>query len=394
MMKKIKIEELKPGMKFTRAVYITPTNMLVGPDMPIKNNDLERLKRWGIKEVETSGEVYETVSVDHKMDEDEKADFKDKLINQYKQLHKIKTKFRSRYEDSVEIIKKMVQDVRRKKLINNMKIYNISTDLITEINTNPHIFIYFASKESDEKEYLAYHLLNTAIFSILIGHLNKVEPKNLINLAVGSLLYDIGMTKIPQAIMLKTDKLTSRELNIIKLHTIYGYKILVKDSNFPSEIAAIALQHHEQFDGNGYPRKLKSNQIDLFSRIVGIADTFEAMTKKRIYRSEFISYEAMKNLLGQSKNKFDPKLLKTFLSNMSIYPITSLVKLNTNSIGMVIGAYKDKPLRPIIKIIIDEFGDRVPVDEERFVDLTKMPDLYIINAVDESHYKINLFDYI
>jgi len=392
-MNKIKVDDLQPGMKFTRAVYITPTNMLVGPDMPLKSKDIDRLKRWGIKEVETSGEVYETEVVELTSEEKE-VEYKDKLIEQYKQLHKIKHKFLIRYEDSADAITKMVQDVRRKKLINNMKIYNIATDMITEVTTNAPIFIYLASKMSNDQEYLSYHLLNASIFSILIGHLNKVPPKKIINLAVGSLLYDIGMAKIPQAIILKKEKLNIKELNFIKLHTIYGYKILVKDSNFPSEIASIALQHHEQFDGNGYPRKLRNEQIDLFSRIVAIADTFEAMTKKRTYRTEFLSYEAMKNLLGQSKNKFDPKLLRTFLANMSIYPIASLVKLNTNAIGLVIGAYEDKPLRPIIKIIIDEFNDKVPEEESRFVDLTKTPDLYITNAVDERQYQLNLFDYI
>lgn len=394
MMKKIKIEDLKPGMKFTRAVYITPTNMLVGPDMPIKEKDIERLKRWGIKDVETSGDISEVSHIDYGTDAKEENTYKEKLIGKYKQLHKIKNKFKVRYEEAVDVMQKMIQDVRRKKLVNNMKVYNISTDLITDVTTNPHIFIYFASKLSEEKEYLSFHLVNAAIFSILIGHLNKVEPKRLINLAVGSLLYDIGMVKIPQSILLKKEKLDTKELNLIKLHTVYGYKILMKDSNFPAEIAAIALQHHEQFDGNGYPRKLRSEQIDLFSRIVAIADTFEAMTKKRTYRSEFLSYEAMKNILGQSKNKFDPKLLRSFLANMSIYPIGSLVKLNTNAIGLVIGAYNDKPLRPILKIVIDEFEDLVPEDENRITDLTQTPDLYITNAIDESKYKINVFDFI
>lgn len=400
-MKKIKIDELKPGMKFTRAVYITPANMLVGPDMPLKGKDIERLKRWGIKEVETSGEIYQSpTNIDYSFDEKEqekdreKEDFNKKLINQYKQLHKIKNKFKIRYKESLEVVKRVIIDVQRKKLINNMQIYNVSTDLITDVTLNPHIFIYLASKMSEETDYLAYHLINSAIFSILIGHLNKIEPKKMINLAVSALMYDIGMIKIPRSIIMKTDKLTYKELNFIKLHTIYGYKILVKDSNFPSEIAAVALQHHEQFDGNGYPRKLMSNQIDIFSRIVGIADTFEAMTKKRSYRSEFLSYEAMKNILGQSKNKFDPKLLRSFLSNMSIYPIASLVKLNTNAIGMVIGAYDNKPLRPIIKIIIDEFDDKMSKDDNRFIDLTKTPDIYITSAVDENQYSIKLFDYI
>ncbi|MBU1076477.1 MAG: DUF3391 domain-containing protein, partial [Spirochaetes bacterium] len=172
MMNKIKVDDLQPGMKFTRAVYITPTNMLVGPDMPLKSKDIDRLKRWGIKEVETSGEVYETEVVELTSEEKE-VEYKDKLIEQYKQLHKIKHKFLIRYEDSADAITKMVQDVRRKKLINNMKIYNIATDMITEVTTNAPIFIYLASKMSNDQEYLSYHLLNASIFSILIGHLNK-----------------------------------------------------------------------------------------------------------------------------------------------------------------------------------------------------------------------------
>ncbi len=392
-MKKIKVIDLKPGMKFTHAVYITPTNMLTGPETPVKSEDIERLKRWGIKEVETSGEIIE--GVDYSFDEKKKEMHSDSdLVREYKKLHKIKHKIMIHYQDSIDELNKIISDVKNDRHINNMKIFNISTDLISEVISNSPIFIYLASKISDKNDYLANHLLNTAIFSIIIGHLVEIGSKNLINLAASGLVFDIGMAKIPQSILRKTEKLEPKELNIIKLHTIYGYKLLIKDSNFPSEIAAVALQHHEQFDGNGYPRKLKNDQIDLFSRIISIADTFEAMTKKRSYRSEFLSYEAMKNILNQSKHKFDPKLIRIFLSNMSIYPLASLVKLNTNAVGMVIGANKDKPLRPVIKIIIDEFGDKVSQDEDKFFDLIKVPDLFITSAVDESEYNIDIFSLI
>lgn len=396
MMKKIKIDELKPGVKFTRAVYITPTNMLVGPNTPVKNSDIERLKKWGIKEVETAGDMIEpATSVDYyTLHDGEETNFKEKIIDEYKKLHKSKGKFKQQYDNAIEVLRSNINGVKSKKLINEIKIFNIASELISDITSNIHIYIYLASKISDDKEYLNFHQLNVAIFSIIIGHLIKTEPKKLINLAVGALLHDIGMIKVPKAILEKKEKLSPSEFNFIKLHPVYGYKILTKDSNFSSDIAMVALQHHEQFDGNGYPRKLKTDQIDIFSKIVAIADTFDAMTKKRSYRNEFLSYEAMKNLLGQSKNKFDPNLLRVFLSNMSIYPVASLVKLNTNAIGMVIGTYPNKPLRPIIKVVIDEFGDRVPENEERFLDLLETQDIYIVAPVDENQYEIKIFELI
>lgn len=396
MMKKIKLEELKPGVKFTRAVYITPTNMLVGPNTPVKNTDIDRLKKWGIKEVETAGEMIEPAkSVDYyTFHEGEDVHFKEKIIEEYKKLHKSKGKFKQQYDSSIDVLRSNISGVRNKKLINEIKIFNIASDLISDIISNIHIYIYLASKISDDKDYLTYHQLNVAILSVIIGYLIKTEPKKLINLCVGALLHDIGMIKVPKAILEKKDKLTPSEFNFIKLHPVYGYKTLTKDSNFSSEIALIALQHHEQYDGNGYPRRLKTDQIDIFSKIVAIADAFDAMTKKRSYRDEFLSYEAMKNLLSQSKNKFDPNLLRVFLSNMSIYPVASLVKLNTNAIGLVIGTYPNKPLRPILKIVIDEFGDRVPETEERFLDLLESQDIFITGPVDENQHELKIFDLI
>ncbi len=393
-MKKISVTELKPGMKFSRAVYITPTNMLVGPNMPLKSADIEKLKRWGIKEVETSGEIIYTPRVDYSFEEKEGVSIKERIIAEYKKLHRIKNRYKEEYEDAVHGIKTIFTDVRHNRLINEIKVRNIANNFVSLIIPNEHIFIYLASNMTDENDYLPYHSINVTIFSVIIAHQIKIETKKIVSLAISSLLHDIGMTKIPSSILGKKEKLTSQEFNVIKLHPIYGYKILAKDSNFPPEIANVALQHHEQFDGQGYPRKLKGDQIDLFSRIVSIADTYDAMTKRRSYRDKFISYEAMRNILSESKNKFDPRLLRVFLSNMSIYPVASLVKLNTNAIGMVIGAYPDKPLRPILKIIIDEFGDKIYESEERIIDLSEEPDIYIVGAVNEKEIGINTFDLI
>ncbi len=394
MMKKINVSDLKPGMKFSRAVYITPTNMLVGPNMPLKSKDIEKLKRWGIKEVETAGEIIFTPSESYTSLGKDATTIKEKIIAEYKKLRRIKNRYKEEYKDAAYGIKNIFLNAQRNRLVNDIKVRNIANSLVTLIIPNVHIFIYLASNMTDEKDYLPYHSVNVTIFSVIIAHQIKLEKRKIVTLAVSALLHDIGMIKIPAKILAKKEKLTSKEYNIIKLHPIYGYKILAKDSEFPAEIANVALQHHEQYDGEGYPRRLKGDQIDLFSRIVAIADTYDAMTKKRSYRDKFISYEAMRNILSESKNKFDPTLLRVFLSNMSIYPIASLVKLNTNAIGMVIGAYPNKPLRPILKIIIDEFGDKIYDTEERIIDLSEEPDMYIIGAVNEKDLGINTFELI
>ncbi|MBN1898097.1 MAG: HD domain-containing protein [Spirochaetes bacterium] len=395
MMKKINLSDLKAGMKFSRAVYITPTNMLVGPNMPLKSSDIEKLKRWGIKEVETAGDIIFSPTPEILEDEKPKpGDYKKRIVLEYNKLHRIKKRYKDEYDEAVNGISSILRYAQHKKAINEVKIRNIAHTLVSSILPNEHIFIYLASNMTNENDYLPYHSINVAIFSVIIANQIKIDPKLMANLTISAILHDIGMTKIPLKILTKKERLTTEEFNIIKLHPIYGYKMLAKDSSLSADIANVALQHHEQYDGEGYPRKLKGEKIDLFSRIVAIADTYDAMTKKRNYRAKFISYDAMKNILSESKNKFDPRLLKIFLSNLSIYPVASLVKLNTNAVGMVIGAYSDKPLRPIIKIIVDEFGDRLEETEERIIDLSEEQDMFIVGAVNEKDFGINTFSLV
>jgi len=394
MMKKIPVSELKPGMKFSRAVYITPTNMLVSPNTPLKESDIEKLKKWGIKEVETAGEIIYVPEETPKASTKESSVLKEKIIEEYQKLHRMKNRYLEIYNETVELVKEIIIDLQNKRKVSRIKIKPVISSFVTSVLTNEHIFIYMASNLCDEYDYLPYHSVNVSIFSIIIGHNLKMESANLSLLAESAILHDIGMINVPSQILKKKEKLTPKEYEIIKLHPIYGYKILAKDLEFPPEIANVALQHHEQFDGGGYPRKLKGDQIDLFARIVSIADTYEAMTKKRYHRDKFLSYEAMKNVLSESQNKFDPRLLRIFLSLISIYPIASFVKLNTNAICMVIGAYPDKPLRPILKVIIDEFGDKIYNVEERYIDLVEEPSMYIVSAIDEKEVGIKAFDVI
>ena len=169
-------------------------------------------------------------------------------------------------------------------------------------------------------------------------------------------------------------------LNHIRTHPVMGYQIISKEMKYPEEIALIALQHHEHWDGRGYPRSLKGEDISLFSRIVTVADAYEAMVSERPYRNSMIGYTAMKNVLSDNGRHFDPQVLKAFLESMGIFPIGSVVQLNNSGIGRVSENHADAPLRPKIELLIDEFGNQIEGSET--IDLLSKKNLFIVKAID------------
>jgi HD-GYP domain-containing protein (c-di-GMP phosphodiesterase class II) len=158
-----------------------------------------------------------------------------------------------------------------------------------------------------------------------------------------------------------------------------------KGSLFNQSILDAVLQHQEQFDGNGYPRKLKGDKVGLFAKILAVADTFEAQISPRAYRKSKSGYMAMKSVLAEAKNKFDPDVLRSFLTTLSIYPPGTVLQLNNNSIGSVISVNPNAPLRPVVKIIVDEFGEKI--DENVIKDLKEEQDLFIVRVLNKEEYK-------
>ncbi|HYW83169.1 MAG TPA: HD domain-containing phosphohydrolase, partial [Spirochaetia bacterium] len=138
--------------------------------------------------------------------------------------------------------------------------------------------------------------------------------------------------------------------------------------------------HHERWDGQGYPRKLKGEDINLAARIVAVADSYIAMINNRPHRNSMIGYSAMKNVLSDNGRHFDPKILKVFLESMGIYPIGSIVQLNNSAIGRVVQTHSEAPLRPTVELIIDEYGNKL--GEREVIDLLAKKGTFIVKAVD------------
>jgi HD-GYP domain-containing protein (c-di-GMP phosphodiesterase class II) len=369
-MKTIRTSELRDGMRFDKPVYMDGDNVFVPPGIPIRQKDIDRLLRWEITEVQTEGSVVgEGPAGEGALEAGRIAEVspggKPGL---------------AAYLRAIDEYEHVATSVAQGDEVDRSKIDAIVGLLLERIKEgrNDMIQIVLLGGRVDRK--IAAGVVGVTILSTVMGVVLKLAGHRLIQLATGALLHDIGMVKVPKSILKKSEKLTADEMNQIRTHPLYSYRVISKELKYPEEIGVIALQHHERWDGQGYPRKLRGEDINLAARIVAVADAYIAMINDRPHRDSMIGYSAMKTILNDNGRAFDPKILKVFIESMGIYPIGSIVQLNNSAIGRVVQIHADAPLRPSVELIIDEFGNRR--GEREVVDLLARKETFIVKAVD------------
>lgn len=373
-MKKIPVEQLRSGMKFTKSLFDKNLNIVLPAGKPLDDFALKNLKLRNVEYVETAGDLVEENPNEASAAGGDKKEKKRIVVD------KATAKYLDFYKEIVTSLSFLFNRYKNGHSFDTDKLQRLATDLVNTMNVekNPNVFINLVNI-TGKGDYLFNHAVNTAMMSILLARKLGYSTIKQVGLAQACFLFDIGMTKIPAYIIEKEGKLSPEEFNQIRTHPIHAYQIITRELNLPVEIARVGLEHHERFDGTGYPRKIRGGEIGEMSRIVAIIDTYEALTKNRVYREKKESYDAMKMVLGEGSKKFDPEILKAFLSMMSIYPVGSYVRLNNNAVARVTAADSVSPFRPTVKVVYDEFGDKV--DDGEVIRLSKDKEMYIVQAV-------------
>jgi len=369
-MKTIRTSELRDGMRFSKPVYVDETNVFVPSGVPIRQKDIDRLKRWEIAELRTDG-VPVSDSPDAAGDGFDPAALRD--------LPGDKHNF-DVYLRAIDEYEHLSSSVAQGEEVDRNKIDSMVNLILERIKEGKNEMIQLLLMGGRIERKISASVINVTILSTVMGTVLKFAGHRLIQLATGALLHDIGMVKVPKAILKKKEKLSAEELNQIRTHPIHSYRIVTKELKYPEEIGVVALQHHERWDGQGYPRKLRGEDIALTARIVAVADAYIAMINNRPHRNSVIGYSAMKSVLNDNGSHFDPKILKVFLESMGIYPIGSVVQLNNSAIGRVVQTHAEAPLRPAVELIVDEFGNRL--GEREVIDLLAKKGVFIVKAVD------------
>jgi len=370
-MKAIKTSDLRDGMRFDRPVYMDGDNVFVPPGIPIRQKDIDRLVRWEIESVKTDG----TLVVDSPRSADPALDlsgFRDFPAGDKGNL--------DAYLRAIDEYEHIATSVVSGDEIDRSKVDSTVNLLLEKVKDGRNEMIQLILMGGRIERKIAAGVINTTILSAIMGSVLKFTSHRLIQLATAALLHDTGMVKVPKSILKKKEKLSPEEMNQIRTHPIHSYRVITKDLKYPEEIGIIALQHHERWDGQGYPRKLRGEDINLAARILAVADAYVSMINNRPHRNSMIGYSAMKSLLNDNGRHFDPKILKVFLESMGIYPIGSIVQLNNSAIGRVVQTHSEAPLRPAVELIIDEYGNKL--GEREVVDLLTKKTLFIVKAVD------------
>jgi HD-GYP domain-containing protein (c-di-GMP phosphodiesterase class II) len=230
-----------------------------------------------------------------------------------------------------------------------------------------------------EDDYYLSSPINTLVYGLKIAQRMGYTESKLIEFGLAALLHDIGMFRIPDEILNKAGRPSESEMNLIKNHPEFAVEILNPfAAKYPKMIRAV-YEHQERANGQGYPRGLKGEDICDYAQIIGICDSYEAMTHHRPHKKPLLQADSIKELISSKAKLFEPRITKMFLDEISIYPIGSYVRLNNRNIGRVVATNKNNPMKPVVNLIFDEKG--IKMDPPRMVDLRSHPVLNIEDSV-------------
>lgn len=227
-------------------------------------------------------------------------------------------------------------------------------------------------------DYTFHHSVNTTIIALVLGIASGYSEQKLIELGMGVLMHDIGKIQIPEEILNKKTPLTEEEFGEIKQHTTNGFNILRKNNDFSLLSAHVAFQHQEKWNGTGYPRGLKGSEIHEYGRLAAVADVYEALTSKRVYRKAIEPNEAYEYIISQANTHFEPRLLEVFKKHISVYPSGTGVVLSNGQRGNVVKQNRAFPNRPIVRVF---YENEEPLSEPIDYNLAECPSLMVV-AVD------------
>lgn len=256
----------------------------------------------------------------------------------------------------------LISEDTRRKTIRSLKHLNIdqclylANQITNDVLSCTNMIIDMLNITSFDN-YLYDHSINVATYSIICGASLNLTNEQLRLLGQAALLHDIGKTAIDINILNKRDKLTDAEFAEIKRHPEAGYRMLQQNPDIASVVRAAVYEHHENEDGSGYPRHLKSKDIHLFAKIIHVADVYDAMISKRAYKDEMNPSDVMEYLMANVDTMFDKRIIETFIAHVAPYPIGVTVELSNGQLALVIKNHPTFLARPIVRMLDSEGGD-------------------------------------
>jgi putative nucleotidyltransferase with HDIG domain len=267
------------------------------------------------------------------------------------------------------LIQEILHDAKLGRSLSLSATKKVVHNMVESVIRNPDALMCFAQLKRKD-EYTALHSLRVCILALAFGRQLGLPRDQLEVLGLGALLHDVGKVKVPEAILAKPDALTPQEYDIMKQHVAWGAEILYQTRQIPGAALDVVTGHHERHDGSGYLRGLRGDQIGDFGMIGAIVDHYDAITSDRAYRGAVSAHGVLMKMYEWRNTLFSAPLVEKFIQCLGVYPIGSIVELNTGDIGVVAAINRQQRLKPQVMMVYD--AERRPYQD--------MPITNIINC--------------
>ncbi|RMF16266.1 MAG: HD-GYP domain-containing protein [Gammaproteobacteria bacterium] len=296
------------------------------------------------------------------------------------------------HQEALGLVDNVMKDVKVGKAVDVSAFEELADGMVDSIFRN-HNALSCLGRIREKDAYLMEHSVNLGVLMSVFGKSIQLPRDVLQQAAVGALLHDIGKTLIPDEVLHKPGKLTDKEFAVMKKHAEFSRQLLEKSEGITPLTVKVAAEHHERMDGTGYPQGLKGEQISAYGRMAAIVDVYDAITADRCYHKGMPPTEAIKKLLEWSGHHLDRGLVHHFIRCIGIYPVGSLVLLESGRLGVVIEANEADQRLPVVRVMYHT-RFRSYIKQER-LDLAhpKCQDR-IVKAVDPDDYRIRVRDFL
>lgn len=330
-MRYIPINCLREGMKLGKNVYGSSNQLLLASGIILKEKYIEKIWNLGYSGMYIEDDISKDIEVANVISEDLRQ----------RTVAAVKNVFMHTKDDNKDAFEKSLEQSRQ-----------LVGDIVNEIIENKTLMVNMIDLKL-LNDYTFYHSVNVAVLCIVMGVALQYSYRQLYNLGMGALLHDEGKMLIPQDILNKPGKLTDDEFEIIKTHPKAGYEFLLKTAVLPSLSYTLVLQHHERFDGSGYPYGLQGQAIHKDSRLLAVADVYDALISDRPYRKALPPSEAMEFIMGGSSTLFDPEIVRVFIQKIAPYPVGTVVQLSNGERAVVLQNFESFGTRPKVRLLQD-----------------------------------------
>ncbi|WZL72104.1 HD-GYP domain-containing protein [Clostridiaceae bacterium 35-E11] len=353
-MLKLNVEFLKSGMMLAKSIVSSDGQVLLQEGVRLKENYIAKLIELGISEIYIDIDEVTNVAIQDVIQEQTRI-------------------------TAQNIMRQTMNAVYMGEHLHAQRILQLVSNILDDLLSNKDIMVNLSDIKAVD-DYTFSHSVNVCVLSLITGIAMNYNKTQLKDLGVGAILHDIGKVAIPQEILNKPGSLTNEEYYIIQKHTELGYEILKDYAEIHSTSAIVALTHHERYDGKGYPFGKKAKEIHEFSRIVNIADVYDALTSDRVYKKKILPHQAVEYLTAMGNHQFDYDMVKKFILHVACYPVGTVVFLSTGVKAVVVEVHRNYPNRPKVRCLWDRDGNAYKQNLE--IDLAQVPSVTIVEVLE------------